>query len=638
MRRSQARRTLAGVAAVGVAVATAFGLGDLAGAQEVQPVDIVSIDKRDAPGVSITVAPTGELADAELEARDFGVRENGKRRDVEATPVASGDVEVALVIDTSGSIRGAPLDAAKAAAVGFVEQMKPGTRAVVVGFGSTAYVAQPMTGDSAALTYAIQSLQANGETALYDAVGTALAQFSADAERSVIVLSDGGDTASTGGIDPVLATLSSAGAAFYGVTLETPESDLAAMNRLADAAGGRSVPAADPAALTGVYDSIAALFQNQFRLTFTAAGPGGPTEVEITVRSGNETVSIARVVELPTGGASTPVTTPARPARPTVVEDPGMGWALPLGLGALFAGILVGALMLFAPRRRQGEATTWKAGRKPVLNPAQLTDLTRRATDLAERSLQQRGRDRGFGDALEHAGLAFRPGEYLVLAASATVVAFSVAYLVADTLLIALMAAVLTSFGFWLALRVLADRRRSKFASQLSDSLQLLSGSLRAGYGLVQAIDAVAREAQSPTSDEYGRIVIENRLGRGLSESLHSVARRMRNEDFEWVVQAVDIHREVGGDLTEVLDTVSDTIRERDRIRRQIKALSAEGRLSAGILFCLPFAMFLVIRTTNPEYLGEMTGSGMGRIMLGVAFVMLMVGGLWLKKIVKLEF
>jgi tight adherence protein B len=112
----------------------------------------------------------------------------------------------------------------------------------------------------------------------------------------------------------------------------------------------------------------------------------------------------------------------------------------------------------------------------------------------------------------------------------------------------------------------------------------------------------------------------------------------MGNEDFDWVVQAIDIHREVGGDLTEVLDTVADTIRERERIRRQIKALSAEGRLSAGILFLLPFAMFLAIRVLNPEYMAELTGQAIGRVMLAVALALLLSGGLWLRKIVKLEF
>jgi len=112
----------------------------------------------------------------------------------------------------------------------------------------------------------------------------------------------------------------------------------------------------------------------------------------------------------------------------------------------------------------------------------------------------------------------------------------------------------------------------------------------------------------------------------------------MGNEDFEWVVQAIDIHREVGGDLTEVLDTVSGTIRERESLRRQIKALSAEGRLSAGVLFALPIAMFAIIRVANPAYMADLTGTTGGRVLIGIAAVMLMIGGLWLRKIVRLEY
>ena len=267
----------------------------------------------------------------------------------------------------------------------------------------------------------------------------------------------------------------------------------------------------------------------------------------------------------------------------------------------------------------------------------QLTELTHGATQLADRSLEDRGRRRALADALEHAGMQLRPGEFLVLAATSAFVALVMGYLVGG-LLIAVVFGALVAGGFRFSVGVLAERRRNKFASQLGDTLQLVSGSLRAGYGMLQALDAVARESDSPTSDEFGRVVIETRLGRNPSESLHALAKRMANEDFEWVVQAIDIHREVGGDLTEVLDTVANTIRQRDQLRRQVKALSAEGRLSAGILFGLPIVMFVAIKFINPEYMGEMTGTTIGRIMMAFACFMLLMGGLWLRKIVKLEF
>jgi tight adherence protein B len=267
----------------------------------------------------------------------------------------------------------------------------------------------------------------------------------------------------------------------------------------------------------------------------------------------------------------------------------------------------------------------------------QIKELAHRASSLAERSLEDRGRRRALSDALEHAGLAIRPGEFIVLAITSAFVALVIGFLLGGPIM-GLVFAGLVGLGFRFSVTVLAERRRGKFASQLGDTLQLLSGSLRAGYGMLQALDAVARDAESPTADEFGRVVIETRLGRNPSESLHALAKRMGNEDFEWVVQAIDIHREVGGDLTEVLDTVAATIRQRDQLRRQVKALSAEGRLSAGILFGLPLVMFAAIRFINPDYMNEMTGSTIGRVMMAFAAFLLLMGGLWLRKIVKLEF
>ena len=128
------------------------------------------------------------------------------------------------------------------------------------------------------------------------------------------------------------------------------------------------------------------------------------------------------------------------------------------------------------------------------------------------------------------------------------------------------------------------------------------------------------------------------RLGRDVADAIQSVADRVDSEDFDWVVQAIAIHRQVGGDLAQVLDNVYATIRDRNRIRRQIRALSAEGRLSAIILFVLPFGMLGVISVLNPEYLAELTNNSLGITLLIGAGVLLAVGGLWLKRIVRLVF
>jgi tight adherence protein B len=145
----------------------------------------------------------------------------------------------------------------------------------------------------------------------------------------------------------------------------------------------------------------------------------------------------------------------------------------------------------------------------------------------------------------------------------------------------------------------------------------------------------VGREAESPTAEEFRRLTIETRLGRDFVESLSALADRVGSDDFQWVVQAIEIQREVGGDLAEVLDTVAGTIRDRTRIRRQVSALSAEGRMSAWVLMILPFGLAAVMAVTNPKYLGPLFHSGKGHVLLAVGAALLVAGGLWLRRIVK---
>ena len=189
-----------------------------------------------------------------------------------------------------------------------------------------------------------------------------------------------------------------------------------------------------------------------------------------------------------------------------------------------------------------------------------------------------------------------------------------------------------------IGLGVMAGRRRTAFADQLDDSLQLIASSLRAGHSMLQALASVAREAEQPTSVEFARIINETRVGRQLSDSLDETAARMQSEDFTWVTQAIAINREAGGNLAEVLDGVANTIRERNQIRRQVKALSAEGKLSAYVLMALPFGIAGFLMFSNPAYMAKFTQSLFGYGLIGASVVLLVIGGLWLRKVVSFKF
>lgn len=277
--------------------------------------------------------------------------------------------------------------------------------------------------------------------------------------------------------------------------------------------------------------------------------------------------------------------------------------------------------------------------RRPIeTNPS--TGLSRATGAIAEflvALLNRNGWSQPLSAALERAGLRIVPAEFLILVASATVVALLLGFLLGG-LGVGLLFAVIGPIGAKLLLGMRESRRRRAFANQLDDTLQLLAGGLRAGHSLLRAIDAVSHEAESPTAEEFARIVNETRIGRDLNDSLEQSAERMRSEDFSWVAQAIGIHREVGGDLAGVLDEVGHTIRERNQIRRQVTALSAEGKMSAYILLALPFVVIGILMITSPAYILKFVQSPIGFVMMGAAAVMLTVGALWMRKVVSFKF
>lgn len=304
-----------------------------------------------------------------------------------------------------------------------------------------------------------------------------------------------------------------------------------------------------------------------------------------------------------------------------------------VGLLACLAALLIAGYLIVSPGRTRLPRERRRPAETGATSP--VTRAADAATGAIDRFLKHRGVSRA--GALEQSGLRTRPQDFVFLVIVAALVAGTLGLVVAGPLPGVLLAAA-APVGARVALGVLASRRRAAFAEQLDDSLQLMASSLRAGHSLLQALASVAREAEEPTSVELSRVINETRVGRELDRALADTADRMRSDDFAWVTHAIAINREVGGNLAEVLDRVSHTIRERNQIRRQVKALAAEGKLSAYILMALPFVLAGFLAFTNPEYIGRFTESLAGYAMLGVSALLLVVGGVWLRKVVDLEF
>lgn len=313
--------------------------------------------------------------------------------------------------------------------------------------------------------------------------------------------------------------------------------------------------------------------------------------------------------------------------------------ALLTGFGLLVLAGLMGLFVVFrsrtprlpADRRRPPRAAHEQAS-------SQLSRLSGATTEAVSEFLERKGWTRRIAGALELAGVRSSPADFLVLVAVGGVVA-ALAGLVLGGPLLAVLFLALAPVAARFLLSFLGGRRRKQFADQLDNTLQLFSGSLRAGHSLLRAVDAVARESPAPTSEELARVVDETRLGLELNESLELTARRMGSEDFSWVSQAIGIHREVGGDLAEVLDRVAATIRERNQIQRQVRTLSAEGKMSAYILMALPVLIAGILSLISPDYIGMFLTSGfLGYAMIALALGMFAVGGFWMSRIVRIRF
>jgi tight adherence protein B len=249
--------------------------------------------------------------------------------------------------------------------------------------------------------------------------------------------------------------------------------------------------------------------------------------------------------------------------------------------------------------------------------------------------LERHGRRRGIAQALVLADISTDPGQFVLRVLVAALLAGVLGLLIHPVVgLVGLVVPFLVA-RTWVSYK--GTRRQARFAEQLPDMIQLLIASLRSGFGLSAALEVLADEIDEPGRSEIAQVLAETRMGRDLSDALRSLSQRMDNQDLEWVVGAIDINRETGGNLAEILENVNGTIRERQRIGRKVRTFTAEGRLSAKILAALPFLIGLLEWRTNPDGFAALF-SGLGLVFLILAGVLMVVGTLWIRKIASIKF
>jgi tight adherence protein B len=303
-----------------------------------------------------------------------------------------------------------------------------------------------------------------------------------------------------------------------------------------------------------------------------------------------------------------------------------------LGVGIVLSisgerGTVEKRLEQFAATER--EAVTQVPGAKRGLL---LGDAFNRA--LAGRSFADR-----ISTQLARADIKLTVGEYLALIVIAIVGAGVIAYLIGGrSIIFAVVGAVGGYFAPGLYVGFAQGQRLNKFNDQLGDTINLLVNGLRSGYSVLQAMEAVGRELPQPVAGEFDRVVKEVQLGLTLEQALQNMLRRVKSEDLDLVVTAINVQREVGGNLAEILEVISHTIRERVRIKGEIRVLTAQGMLTGYVISGLPLAITLLLYIINRPYIELLWTRGLcGWVMLGVGISLIVVGFLIIQKIVRIE-
>ncbi len=610
---------------------------------------IRKVDSTDPAAVKVTFFYTGER-DA---LSDLTVREDDKV--VEATTAVPLDEQqslgVVLAIDSSKSMEeNALIERVTDAAHAFVNNKSFTDQMAILHFARDVTLAQDFTNDKAALNKAIDGIGVELGTAVWDGIIRAAHLYDdSSLQPNIVVFSDGEDVDSVATAAQAEAALTAVGATLFAVGVDNPGfSELAAV---AKATGGASAVADDPSGVGALFEDVQTTLRKQYVTTFasgvqsTAAVPltltvGGASDTKEFVPGSNQE-----------GAASLEPVTVAKPSGPAFLRS-AVGLTIGLGLVAL-VGVAIAFLVgnaFFGKESTLGETLSpYSDGYVASTEFDEDDGGDGRAQQLAQTSILQRAVEvtgdfaerRGFlttvESQLERANLPLRPAEALFFYAAGVVLVALVLFALADSLFAALIGVVLVAIIPPAILSYLGNRRRKQFEGLLPDTLQLLASTLRAGYSLMQGVEAVSQEVSEPMGRELRRVVTEARLGRPLEEALDGVAERMDSGDFAWAVMAIRIQREVGGNLAELLVTVAETMTERERLRRDVNALTAEGKISAIVLGILPVGLGLFIYTANPGYMDPLFDKTIGKIMLGGSILLAVLGFYWMKKMVEID-
>ena len=238
---------------------------------------------------------------------------------------------------------------------------------------------------------------------------------------------------------------------------------------------------------------------------------------------------------------------------------------------------------------------------------------------------------------MRKAGLSLLGTEFLIILLLSAALAFIVTYILSQKLYMAVLVAIFVMMMEWVYVLIRTQRREAAFRNQLGDCLTMVANAMRAGFSFLQAMDLIAKEMEPPISEEFKHVMRDISLGTSMEQALEDMDKRVESPDFSLVVTAVLIQQQVGGDLAKILDTISDTIQDRIRMRREVYTLTAQGRMSGWVLAALPIAMCILLNTISPGYLDPLFNEPLGRMAMGGAVFLMIIGFIVIQRIVDIE-
>jgi tight adherence protein B len=590
-----------------------------------------------AESVGLSLSPAGEFPTRtwvvtlppDVDPADVAVSENGVPVIPRLRPIANDrlPLSLVLVLDSSQTMRGEPMEAALDAAATLIAEKPAKAEVAAFGYSKDPYTIRTWTTDPNAFTAPFAKVETSFGTAVWDSVllGSQLVQDRKGAAKAMVLLTDGKkDISSETTADAAITRAKQSGVRVFVVSLGSDGKEQANLERLVDATGGELITVTTLAQLDDVYREVGETLARQYVLSYASQIRGAGTDVQVVLTAGD--LSAEQSYTVPSNFA------PSDGGGDELDLLPWLLIALAVGLMVALGSYLVLRPVKVRPAHR---LRGYGVGALPQLESLSAVNPEPPA---------RRGARPGGGQVWRRFVADVDRGQ---VGTSALVIVLGT--LAAGVLLSAVVVALtgrietvlvclpLPALVAWVTVTRKASAWYAHFDATLADSLMVLASSLRAGHSLLQGLAHVAEEADDRTAAEWNEVVKQTRLGMSIEDALDEMVVRVGNNDLQWIALVARVQRQVGGNMAEMFDIVAETVRQRHRLRAQVQTLTVQGRMTRWILTLAPLALAALFWLVSPNYLAALTDNSTGMAMIGIAVVLSVVGSVWLKQIVEIE-